>query len=261
MSNLVEVTKKYIKCPHCEKGTLGTVDHLLGKKGLWTAWYCDDCGQRAGFTVMDNDVVFDPVQKPEWTFDAHILVEEIVAGEPLRFMASGVLHATTRDHKVTLEDLQNKQFWVNENTSVTNWLRVNEVWRADRRDPEGFRFLAMWGPNDIPELKQEEWEPVEDRTHDVCYLDWLAKRELTERLRDLLIGRNESPNVEKVAIDMWMSKCGEDINQWFLLAAQHTETDDDLLDQTLDTITWSRIGHFSLQYNRTTKTAQYRYSY
>lgn len=135
-------TKTYVVCPCCD-GNLGSIDHLMGNKvGSTWLWYCDGCGARVKFAMEGNEVV-----STEPTGEKSVRTIDFLKHGDIGLIVEGMAFA--KDGKV---DLDGKEYWYNEHTCPTNYLKnvlaIVDL-KTDDYDPHGiFEYVGttQWNP-------------------------------------------------------------------------------------------------------------------
>lgn len=228
------VSKTYLLCAKCN-GHVGTVDHLVKYPEFNGSWYCDDCGIRNRFTVKDGVVVESHIDAvPSYCFKKLVLAEAAGTHPPMRFLAESVLHTDNAEGKVTLEDIENARYWLEEHTCPTNWLNVNLVAVGDDLDPHGaFKLLSVWGPGDTDaiEMRGFESDVVSDEEvllggedifgggdeQDLLVRAWLVMEKTTLALHLAFSDTNTPWEQALDAFREWVNLYGTNPRAWWLL--------------------------------------------
>lgn len=237
-------------CAKCG-GDVGSIDHLANRETLSTAWYCDDCGIRNHFTISGGVVTEQNLGcEPEYAFKKLLLAEARKTNPPLRFIAEGVLLTKDPEGKITLDDLNNAKFWLEENTVVTNWLRVEAVFEGDDSSLyDTFSLLAAWGPGDTDALaspllpdnnEADSMEAIiggedifDGDDHVILYRGFLEMLSDTDAVRDILFEPSNSSSDCYTALRNWSAAYGGNPRAWYLLANYHRSMDDDVREGSL----------------------------
>lgn len=243
-------SKTILCCIKCG-GDVGSIDHLVECNGFSTAWHCDACGIRNHFQISGGVVTEQNLGRvPEFAFAKLMLVEARGTTPPLRFLASGVLLTKDPEGKVTLEDLGNTKFWLEENTSVTNWLPVTAVYQGDDQWlDETFALLAAWGPGDTEAITRITPPEEDDNSdievllggedifggdeHDILYRGFQLMLSETDTVRDVLFESSNSSGDCYNALKSWCLNYGTNPRAWYLLANHHRSMDDDVREGSL----------------------------
>ena len=243
-------SKTILCCAKCG-GDVGSIDHLVEREGFTTAWYCDDCGIRNHFKMSGGVVTEQNLGRvPEYAFRKLMLAEARGTNPPLRFLASGVLLTKDPEGKATLEDLNNAKFWLEENTSVTNWLPVTAVYQGDDQWlDETFALLAAWGPGDTDAISritlpdEDENSDIEaliggedifnGEEHDLLYRGFVSMMTETDTVRAVLFEPSNNTSDCYSALYEWCLSYGNNPRGWYLLANYHRSMDDDVREGML----------------------------
>ena len=172
-------TNTYAVCPSCGADA-GQVDHLLGRN-VETLWYCDACGQRyrlvfhasgsvdisiaKGRKITTVDLlVLKPQTQPVY-FIVHGMrfVDEMTVADKLRdatLQLTGDAPTGQVSDVTAAEEHDRKQFYYEEHSCPTNWLKPEKVYFDGDNDPHGLIEFVAWaddaefpldenhGPND-----------------------------------------------------------------------------------------------------------------
>ncbi len=149
----VQRTQTYAICPHCGKDA-GQVDHLLGRD-IETRWSCKSCGggYRLQFTVDGTVTVAPTADRTIKTMDVLVLEPQL---SPVYFIVEGMRFEPADDR----DEHDSKEFYYEEHSCPTNWLKPEMVYFEGDSDPHGLlKFVTHvdadvlppdenFGPND-----------------------------------------------------------------------------------------------------------------
>lgn len=173
---LVQKIKTVFKCPHCGKDTSSAIDHIdLNVPDREIAgWHCGVCGMENILSIVNNTLMITPSLKKEIKLISLVRsFEPLISGD---YIYMFVKTSARTDKKGVLEPLEqinaNKEFWLNEHTCPSNWLRLT-VAHNDDLDPHGlFQHVRTIVAPDAPHMlytANGEESPDPEGNYDNCY--------------------------------------------------------------------------------------------
>jgi ribosomal protein S27AE len=166
-------TTTHAVCPTCGE-LVGQIDHLLSSR-VETRWYCKRCGQQYGLR-SDGDGHVDITPRRErcvTTYDVLVLPPQ---EQPVYFVVKG-MRFDRLDCKETPEEArEHAEFYYEEHSCPTNWLRPEMVYIDGDADPHGLiKFVRRVDASSIPPD-----EPTGPNAHDAALrqiIEGVAKRQ------------------------------------------------------------------------------------
>lgn len=136
-TNLMRVTTTYVVCPHCQKNSGCTLDHLIEKRirTNWGPWYCKECG--CGFTGTVSEIGKVAVEKYAGSFTRQLNLLCIPPQDKPIYLVTSDRHPTDREWEGT-------RYYYEEHSCPTNWLKCIELISINGdQDPHGLiRYIA-----------------------------------------------------------------------------------------------------------------------
>lgn len=125
--------KTCLICPHCGERTDSSIDHL--QKGCkFGPWYCDSCGKSYEGVANGVDTVLKKCDK--WKSDTLDLLGIPPHDKTIYFVLRGDAYHKGEARE---DDWDGKQFFYEEHSCPTNWIRNTAMISADGdTDPHGF---------------------------------------------------------------------------------------------------------------------------
>lgn len=151
--------KRYIVCPHCEKTTERSVDHLLKEENLprtFGALSCNHCHEEfKGVIQMDHSIDIEKVfggSKYLPTMDLLVIPPQ---DKPIYLLRRG--NRTFKPGEVLNDVKDNARYYYNEHSCPTNWMDNFETIAFDGDgDPHGVvRYLNSIMPEDYAKIEAE----------------------------------------------------------------------------------------------------------
>ncbi len=164
--SIVTRTKTYAVCPSCgEDG--GEIDHLLGTKAR-TSWYCDACGQEYALDFSANGNVDITVAKGRKIATTDLLMLPPQT-QPVYFVVQGMRFIEKRHYEQ--DEHAGKEFFYEEHSCPTNWLKPEMVYCDGDSDPHGLiRFVSHVDSDSLPPD-----EMVSPNDHDAALIAFIEK--------------------------------------------------------------------------------------
>lgn len=152
---LIQVTRNYVRCPHCEENSGSTIDHLMEEHAerSWGPWYCDECGYPfSGTVTAEGGVTVGKAQSESRFVKYFNLLCLPPQKEAVYFIVAG-RHPEGRAFEGT-------QFFYESHSCPTNWLEdIAMISIGANQDPHG--LLKYWGS-----------APFDQERMDGCNVDW-----------------------------------------------------------------------------------------
>jgi hypothetical protein len=151
--SLVQVTKTYVVCPHCEGSSGATIDHLIKdrRERTWGPWYCEQCDNAfQGTAHADGSVTVEKVTRERFVKQFNLLCLP-PQKEPVYFVT-----ATRHFEGSTLDQME---FYYESSSCPTNWLRdIGMISIGGDQDPHGlFKYM---GSLPFDEERDDRWDEI-----------------------------------------------------------------------------------------------------
>lgn len=136
MSEVEIFTKRYIKCPGCDKGTFG-VEHLFEMNTQSAGpWACDNCNQYFKIKIDGPKIFLEPTKNKRLNTLVLLKLDmDSLQGEPVHFLVQG-----TTQNKL---NRGGDRYYYEEGTCPVNVCRyTQDIIVGDDEDPHGiFEYL------------------------------------------------------------------------------------------------------------------------
>lgn len=124
-------TKTFIICPHCDAHTNSSIDHFQ-KGESFGPWHCDECGRQFQGKANGKETQVSKVNGDFFSKTLDLLVLPPI-DKPVYFVLEG-----KRYHDHLNDDYDGKQFFYEEHSCPTNWIRNTiMIANAGDTDPHG----------------------------------------------------------------------------------------------------------------------------
>jgi hypothetical protein len=242
--NVIAKVAYDLHCGHCDR-FITTVDKAtLSGKALYKV-RCEQCQSSNDFKIVGDCPVDVSVEHSHsytggarWV-NALVLVETMHTEEPVQFLCETGFHCNSPELCVGLEELQNKRFYINENSVLTNTIPVLDIYRNKMSDPhDAIRLVTMWGPGDTDCVPHPDRLPIViPDLHSVVEDDEFGYITLPDRMMQRFYRMEEETIRVRCALDAlapeapglfkeWCGSYGKSAQAWWVLLDQtNTESD------------------------------------
>lgn len=199
---------------------------------------CDNCYRGVTYSAKNNVidcVTEDPINRDGSQWVPGLVLVSVGETNPVYMLCEAGFHSSDPKLRATLEEFHQKQFYINENSVLTNTIPVVETFQGMHCDvSESVRFLGLWGAGDTEAVRNVNRLPVEyidvsngevedeEFGHTTpafkLYKEYRELEAKTTRLRKVILDGTYDNDSDARELGELLEKYGDKTLFWWLLA-------------------------------------------